>query len=283
MPQPQPKVVAAILTAHHPSRWHYRQIARAQFLVDSPIPYKFVFGDAVHEGDWERTGLRDEEILHSPGSDMKTHLHLKNQAACRWALDQGASYLWRAMDDTWFWPDRLLKAGLESFSYAGLFPCKLQLGGVFKTPMRYFDFFHGGVGIWLSRKAMEMIVAATWREDYFAAWPKTLDIGFGLHLPTPDRLWDDFWLGEVLKGELAWDDPLRMQPVEVYGANGISIFEDDQLFTNDNPDRVLSIHDPGVVKKNDSRFDDLMQEVRNRNSMVVRTGHESKIEEPTNA
>ena len=275
----QNDIVAAILTAHHPSRWHYRQIARAQFLVGSPIPYKFVFGDAVRERDWDNTGVRQDEVLHSPGSDAKKFLHLKDQAACRWALDSGASFLWRAMDDTWWWPERILKAGLEAFSYAGNFPCKLSLGGTFKTTMRYFDFFHGGCGIWLDRKAMEMIVAATWREDYFALWPKQLDIGFGLSLPTPDYLWDDFWLGEVLKGEIAWDDPLRRNPLDAYNATGISLFEDSDLFVNDDVNRPLSIHDPGVPKKNDKRFDELMQQIKAKNIAVVRTGHEHRVPE----
>ena len=112
---------------------------------------------------------------------------------------------------------------------------------------------------------MKMIVEAEWREDYFAAWPNELDIGFGLTLPAPTWLWDDFWLGEVLKGNLAWDDPLRQNPLEAYRANGISLFEDEMLFVNDDPERALSIHDPGRAKRNDGRFDDLMKQIKQRN------------------
>lgn len=264
----QPKIVAAILTAHHPSRYHYRQIARAQFLDNEIIPYKFVFGDAPN-GDWSNTGVNDDELLHAPGSDDKRFLHLKDQAACRWALEQGADFLWRACCDTWWFPDRIAKAGLEAFDYAGHFPCTLRLGGAFKVPMAYFDFFHGGCGIWLSRKSMQKIVDAQWRENYLESWPDELNIGFGMTLPKPDHVWDDFWLGEVLKGEIAWDDPLRLDPLNAYNAAGINIFEDAQLFLNDDPERPLSIHDPGVPKKNDDRFDDLMRQVKRKNVAVA--------------
>lgn len=261
---PSPLVVAAILTAHHPSRYHYRQVAKQSFLKDCPIPYKFVFGDVPREGDWDCTGLREDEILHAPGSDAKKFLHLKNQAACRWALDEGAQFLWRSMDDTWTFVDRLLKAGLQAFDYAGNWPCTLRLGGAFKVAMPFYSFFHGGTGIWLSRKSMQRIVDATWREDYLSEWPNQLDIGFGLTVPKLDYPWDDFWIAEAITGELAWSDPLRMDPMQMYNAAGLSIYEDCQLFVDDNPERAISIHDPGVVKIN-TRFNSLERQIRHRN------------------
>jgi hypothetical protein len=283
---PAPSVVAAILTAHHPSRYHYRQVARQSFLKDCPIPYKFVFGDAPQAGDWDRTGLCEEEILHASGSDLKTALHLKDQAACRWALDQGAQFLWRAMCDTWWWPDRLLKAGLQAFDYAGYWPCTLRLGGTFKVPIRYYDFFHGGCGIWLSRKAMQRIADATWRDDYLAAWPNHLDIGFGLTIPKLDHPWDDFWISEVIRGELAWNDPLRQSPLDSYNAAGLNIFEDSRMFVDDNPELAVSVHDPGVVKHSDSRFRSLERQIRHRNiaqAMAAARVPAAEIAEVTNA
>ena len=262
---PPPSVVAAILTAHHPSRYHYRQVARQSFLKDCPIPYKFIFGDAPFPGDWDRTGLRENEIIHASGSDDKHYLHLKNQAACRWALEQGAQFLWRVMDDTWWFGDRILKAGLSAYDYAGNWPCTLRLGGAFRVSMAYYDFFHGGCGIWLSRKMMQRIVNATWRDDYLAAWPNDLNIGFGLTVPKLDHPWDDFWISEVIRGQLAWDDPLRMSPLDSYNAAGITIFEDCQLFLDDDPERCLSIHDPGVVKRTGERFASLERQIRHKN------------------
>jgi hypothetical protein len=273
------KIVAAILTAHHPSRYHYRQIALAQFLVDSPIPYKFVFGDEVHDGDWKRTGVPDSAVLHAAGSDDKRYLHLKDQAACRWALSEGADALWRCMDDTWWWPDRILNAGLEAYDVCGNWPCRLRIGGTFSVPFCYYSAPHGGCGIWLSRKAMEMIVAAEWDEHYYDSWPDELDIGHGLSLPKPEWPWDDLWLGEVLQGQLAWDDPLRRDPWMPYFAQGLKLYADEDLFQNPDPERPLSLHDPGRVKKNDDRFDDLMRQIKRRNVAQA----EAARKEPTNA
>jgi hypothetical protein len=260
-----PSVVAAILTAHHPSRYHYRQIAKAQFLVDSPIPYKFVFGDPVRDGDWDCTGVDDDEILHAPGSDDKRYLHIKDQAACRWALDLGAQFLWRAMCDTWWYPERILAAGLEAYDVAGNWPCRLRLGGTFSVPFCYYSAMHGGTGIWLSRKAMKMIVEAEWREDYYDSWPDELDIGYGLKLPKPLWPWDDLWISEVLQGQLAWDDPLRRDPWMPYFAQGLKLYADEDLFQNPDPSRTLSLHDPGRTKKNDDKFDDLMEQIKQKN------------------
>jgi len=255
------RILLGFLTAHHPSRWHYRQILRAQCLDNSPLPYKFVFGD----GNWEDTGLREDEILHAPGSDDKKYLHLKDQALFRYALDEGFDFCFRGCDDSWCWPARILSAGLEAFDYAGQMPCKLQLGGTFKMWFRYWDYAHGGCGIWLSRKAMEKIVNTPWNENYLTDWPAELDIGFGLTLPKPEWYWDDHFIGEALKGSLAWNDPLRTSPLESYTAQGISVFEDEMLFVNDDPERALSIHDPGRFKRNSDRFDGLMNQIKRQN------------------
>ena len=45
------KILLGIVTAYHPSRWHRRQILREQCLKNSPLPYKFVFGDEPFPGD----------------------------------------------------------------------------------------------------------------------------------------------------------------------------------------------------------------------------------------
>lgn len=266
------KLVIAVLTAHHPSRWHRRQVAKQNFLKDCPVPYKFVFGDEVRHGDWNYTGLRDEEILHAPGSDAKDHLPLKNQAAFRWALDQGADAILRVMDDTWVNVDRVLKAGLTPFDLAGNFPMKFKLGGTFAVPFLRMSYPHGGCGIWLSRKSMEMLVADKWNPDYLAAWPEKMDVGFGIQMPTPRTYWDDMWVGEVLQGNLAYADPLRNQPWEAYAANGISVFEDSDLFYNDEPMRPLCVHDPGVHKPNSRELDEVVEQARARNIAASAVG-----------
>lgn len=260
------KLVIAVLTAHHPSRWHRRQVAKQNFLKDCPVPYKFVFGDETRPGDWDYTGLRDEEILHAPGSDAKDHLPLKNQAAFRWAMEvEGADAILRVMDDTWLAVDRVLKAGLEPFDLAGAFPMKFKLGGTFSVPWLRMGYPHGGCGVWLSRKSMEMLAADVWNPGYLDSWPEKIDVGFGIKFPKPPKFWDDHWLGEVLQGNLAYDDPLRAQPWAAYQANGISVYEDDMLFYNDEPKRALTIHDPGVHKPNSREMDEVIEQARARN------------------
>ena len=266
------RLVIAVLTAHHPSRWHRRQVAKQNYLKDCPIPYKFVFGDEVRPGDWNYTGLRDEEILHAPGSDAKDHLPLKNQAAFKWALEQGATHVLRVMDDTWLAADRVLKAGLWPFDLAGAFPMKFKLGGTFSVPWLRMGYPHGGCGIWLSRKSMEMLLADKWDPEYLASWPEQIDVGFGIKFPRPPKFWDDHWVGEVLQGNLAYDDPLRSQPWAAYQENGISVYEDEMLFWNDEPFRWITSHDPGVHKPNSHEIDEVIEQARARNIAASAVG-----------
>jgi hypothetical protein len=266
------KVVLGILTAHHPSRWHRRQIALCQFLKDCPIPYKFVFGDAPYPGDWNRTGIPDEDILYAPGSDSKDFMPLKNLAFFKWALDQGATHALRICDDTWVYVDRVLKAGLAAFDLAGHFPCKFKLGGTLSLPFLRMNYPHGGCGVWLSRKSMEMLVESGWNENYLDSWPDPIDVGFGVKYPKPPKFWDDHWLGEVLQGNLSYDDPRRNQPWEAYTQNGIALLEDAMLFENSEPQRPLCIHDPGVHKPNDHTMDELMEQIRKRNVTAALVG-----------
>lgn len=280
------KLVIIVLTAHHQSRWHYRQILREQCLKSCGVSYKFIFGDPLHASDWDYTGLREEEVLHAPGSDQKDWLPLKNQAGFRWALDQGASHVLRLMDDTWTFVDRVLKAGLEPFDLAGNFPMKFKLGGIFSIPLLRVSYPHGGCGVWLSRKSMEKLVADTYNPDYLKSWPIRMDVGCGLSIKTPSILWDDMWLGEVLQGNLTYDDPLRNQPWAAYQAQGISVYDDDQLFSQADPMTPLCLHDPGVHKANAGHISELERQIRHRNiatAMRAARVPENEIAEVTSA
>jgi len=285
---PETKILLGFLTAHHPSRWHRRQVALCQFLKNSPLPFKFVFGDEIYRGDWERCGVPGDAILRAPGSDNKQYLHLKDQALFRYALENGFDYCLRGCDDTWVYPDRILKAGLEPFDYAGQFSCKFKLGGTFSLPFKYLNYAHGGCGIWLSRKAMEMLVAAEWDEHYFDSWPAKIDVGFGISYSKPDWGWDDLWIGEVLQGCLPYDHPSRGQPWEAYRANGISVYEDEMLFWNDEPQRPIAIHDPGVHKVQSREMDEVMEQVKRLNvaaaiSKKIAAKDVDSVEEVSNA
>lgn len=271
--------IVGVMTAYHPSRWHRRQILREQCLKNCGVPYKFVFGDEPFSGDRERCGIPDEEILHALGSDAKKFMHLKDQAFFRYALEQGHSHCLRICCDTWVTVDRVLKAGLESFDLAGNFPMNFKLGGTFTVPWARMSRPHGGCGIWLSRKSMEILAADEWNEHYLESWPEQIDVGFGIKYGLADRwLWDDFWIAEALQGNLAYDDPLRDQPWAAYVARGISVYADDMLFYNDEPMRPICIHDPGVHKPNDSSMDDVIEQAKQRNIAASAAGRPIDVE-----
>ena len=232
------RILIGIISAQHISRMPYVDRMR-QHLKGSPLDYKFVFGgdDVVDAGDF----------LIVPCDDTRPYMVLKNQFLFKYALDNDYDFCFRVCDDTLVFPDRLQEAHLEQYDYAGNMTAKIQAGPV-KIPMRYLDYMNGGCGIWLSRKAMEMLVADEWKGP-IRKFPDNLDMGFGLHLNMEPWDWDDRWIGEVLKGNLAWDDPLRSNAFEAYVANGINVYENDLLFFNDDPGFPVSIHDPGREKK----------------------------------
>lgn len=255
-------ILLGIITAHHPSRWWYRVGARNTFLKNSPLDHVYVYGRPPVP-DWPVEREKDE--LWVDCDDRKEHMYYKVQHLCRYALDEGYSYLFRCCDDTQLFPDRIVDAGLESFDYAGNMPCKFSLGGTFKTWFRVFDYMHGGTGIWLSRKAMQMIVDDR-LDSVECDMPKQVNVGFGLNALGHRIWWDDLRIGEVLKGLLPWDSPVRDQPVLAYQQNGISVYEDEMLFFESDPSRAISVHDPGVSKKDSTgRFAGLTRQIRHRN------------------
>ena len=255
-------ILLGIITAHHPSRWWYRVGARNTFLRNSPLDHIYVFGRPPLP-NW--IVERESDELWVDCDDRKEFMYYKVQALCRYALDNGYEHLFRCCDDTQLFVDRIRDAGLEPFDYAGQMPCKFSLGGTFKTWFKGgFDYMHGGTGIWLSRKAMQMIVDDK-LESVVCDMPEKTDVGFGLTVSGHKTWWDDFRIGEVLKGLLPWDSPVRDQPVLAYQQNGISVFEDSDLFYESDSSRCISIHDPGVVKKNEKSFDSLKRQIRHRN------------------
>ena len=256
------RILIGILTAHHPSRWYYRNAARQSYLKGSDLDHLFVFGRPPVPG-WPVE--RQEDELWVDCDDRKEYMVYKNQALFRYALDHGYDYCFRACDDTFLFPDRIIHAGLEPFDYAGQMPCKFSLGGTFKAWFGgSFSYMHGGTGIWLSRKAMEMLVADK-LDSIECDMPEKVDVGFGLTTIGHRIWWDDLWIGEVLKGRLPWDSPLRADPVTAYQRNGIAVFEDEMLFDNSDPGRPLAIHDPGIHKINSKEMDNLMEQIKRRN------------------
>ena len=257
----QNKILLGFLTAHHPSRWWYRVGARGSFLKDSPLDHIFVFGRPPVP-DWPITPLPDE--LWADCDDRREYMIHKDQALCQYALDRGYEFLFRCCDDTLVHVDRLIDADLSPYDYGGQMPCKISIGGVVKIWMKYLDYMHGGTGIWLSRKAMQMIVDAKF-DSMVCDMPKVIDVGFGLKGAGHNVWWDDLAIGEILKGRLAWDDPIRDVPADAYTQNGISVFEDELVFLNPDPSRAISEHDPGVVKPSSPWITDLLEQVKRLN------------------
>jgi len=233
------KILIGIITANHVSRAPYIDIQRND-LFESPLNYVFVFGNG------KSPKFKMIDSLSVPCDDTRPYMVLKNQALFRYALDQGYDFCFRICDDTRVFPERLQEAHLESYDYAGNMTAKIQAGPV-KIPMRYLDYMNGGCGIWLSRKAMQMLVDDEWKGP-IRKFPDNLDMGFGLHLNMEPWDWDDRWIGEMLKGNLAWDDPKRVNAFQAYVLNGINVYENDLLFFNDDPNLPVSIHDPGRAK-----------------------------------
>lgn len=263
---PQLKVFIGIITAHHPSRLKYQERARRDWLPAWTDDYKFYFGRGPN-GEVKSTG--DEVWLDCP--DSREYMVLKNQAMFRDALENGYDYCLRICDDTFVNIPNFLRIqhDLAPFDYAGMMPCKLAILGSMKMPMRHFDYMHGGCGIWLSKKAMTMLAEDKWIGPVLPdSWPNEVEIGFGLKAPMSRTFWDDHWIGEVLKGNLPYNDPAREQVSEAYSRMGINIFEDNMMFLDDEPQNYMTVHDPGVTKVQGTRWAPLMGQVRQRNQQV---------------
>jgi hypothetical protein len=267
------KILMGILSAHHPSRWWYRAGARQTYLRNSPLDHVFVFGRPgyIEEAD------KYKDCLMVDCDDHKECMYYKDQALCRYALDRGYNFCFRACDDTLLFPERILKAGLESYDYGGQIPCKFSLGGAFKVWMHGgFDYMHGGTGIWLSRKAMQMI-ADDRLESIECDMPAKVDVGMGIMMKGHSVWWDDLRIGEVLKGNLPWDSPLRSNPLDAYMRNGIVVFEDSDLFLNPDPERPLAVHDPGVHKPNSDEWDAVIEQIKQRNVAIAMAARAQEV------
>ena len=94
----------------------------------------------------------DEVWLDVP--DWKGYLSQKAVGIIQWAFDHDYDFIWKADDDTYCRIDRLLNSGFENFDYVG------HRGGVYKWRGRRVLYGQGGAGFWLSRRAMQVLLAA---------------------------------------------------------------------------------------------------------------------------
>jgi len=238
----QTNVVILAITAHHASREPYKKSFREQ-MKNSPIDYKLVYGTAKSNDFPEREPLEDE--LFFDVDDRREYMVLKNQAMFRWALEHGYTHVFRCCDDTVLHPDRLLQhlPLLAQHDYAGTFCGHGSCGGRIFA-LRYMDYCHGGVGMLLSCKAMERLIANSWGGPDAVPWPDMVEVLPNHWNPGYVKYWDDLWIGEVLKGNLRYGDRRRNNIYENYG--DISVYDDPNLFAYAFPfdrDAVIATHE----------------------------------------
>jgi|GEM_PF-1683053 hypothetical protein len=239
------KVLIGFITAHHASRNPHVAAQRIR-MANSPFDYKFVYGSASSQKEAIpfRSSLSDELFFEC--DDTKPFMVLKDKALFQWALDHGYEYVFRACDDTVVYPERLLQHldYLKKHDYAGTmcgYGAMAGTGAVFT--LRYLDYMHGGVGVWLSRKAMEMLIADDWKGPYSSPYSNQIELTPGTYFKGSWGIyWDDLWMGEVLKGNLNYNDPRRNN---IYGNYLVYVYDDPSLFASNKPfdsDKVISTH-----------------------------------------
>lgn len=112
------------------------------------IDLKFFYGN-IPEGVEPRAAREDEVMLDV--SDRYIDLPGKVQAMFKWALDNGYDYVLKCDDDVFIYPDRLLERFDPALDYTG-----------FVSDRGPDNIYCCGAAYWLSKRAMEVIVAAPW-------------------------------------------------------------------------------------------------------------------------
>jgi hypothetical protein len=226
------KILVGILASHH--RQKFVEEFRER-LTHSVLDYKFIYGDPTTQPGCAWREPKEDELFFNI-SDRKEWMVLKCKALFKWALDNGYTHVWRCCDDSVIYPDRLLKLakeGLYNYDYAG---CICGYGVINKKIfwLRYLDYMHGGVGLWLSTKAMQRLLADEWKGPKSSPYPRTLSVcPDSPFTGSYDIYWDDLWIGEVLKGNLPYDSPKRNDIYANYG--DIKVYDNPSLFPSYQP------------------------------------------------
>jgi len=133
------------------------------------IPHMFVL-DSLRWDDM----LGDELSVLSPTGFMNGAF--KTRLGVKWALEHGHDYVFIVPTDCYIIVPRLLASGYEKHDYTGYqVPCEGHIGG--------------GSGYWLSKRAMEAVIAGDPRIDYEDRWVGNV-VRAARILPTHDpRYW----------------------------------------------------------------------------------------------
>jgi len=169
------KVLIVISTCSLYQHNGYNQAMRDTWIKDVPsvqgLDYKFFVGRGS-------IGLASDEVLLDVGDDYESLTH-KTIEGHRWAIDHGYDFIFQCFGDTYVRPERLMSSGFELYDYTG-YPLVNTPGGGTCIPREKAnsilgDFFSGGAGYMMSRKATELML-------------KNL----------PDDISEDRWVGRVL-------------------------------------------------------------------------------------
>jgi hypothetical protein len=107
----------------------------------------------------------------------------------QWALAQGYDFIFKMDSDTWLDVEKLLEAGFEQHDWVGLMGDKGASGGIGHCTS-------GGVGYWLSAKAMRMYLdhypkMPSGSFHFFEDWALSLTLAAaGLKPVNSDLLWN---------------------------------------------------------------------------------------------
>jgi hypothetical protein len=137
--------ILAILSCH--AERHLHDQIRATWLKNSVMNARFFLGAPVLED------TADEVFLDVP--DDYNSVWQKVRAAVAWAFRLNYTHLFKTDTDTYVHIPRLLASGFENHDYLG---CSRDWWDLYQGVFRNKWPCYGGVGYWLSRKAMAIIL-----------------------------------------------------------------------------------------------------------------------------
>ena len=174
------------------------------WLKDCPCDFKM-----LSDADM---GLKEIDQHDNANDPIRT---LRMKGMTQWCYDAGYEYLFRCDTDTYVWVNRLLHCGFEKHDYMGL-------AGDYAQPNQRKT-AHGGVGFFLSRKAMQIVkdapVEKTWDGKYWGdMWAGMVLFRRGIHCKRDTRFMDGgghrLHNGNILADELPLDHPyIAIHPV----------------------------------------------------------------------
>lgn len=145
-----PKLLIAVVTCQ--VRRHQADAQRASWVSRVPsdrADVRFFLGPGEQ--------LHDDEVI-LPVDDSYIGLPEKVKATMAWAREQGYTQVFKVDDDVYVVPERLFRAGLEKYDYAGNFR---DHNG--KYPANYAS----GFAYWLSARGISIIADCTLTDDTF--------------------------------------------------------------------------------------------------------------------